>query len=58
MTHNEAALNLKMVSRTTTEILCPNCLGEKLGLSADTLRSMIDVFREQGCILFSPAKTD
>ena len=53
MTRDEAALNYKYVHRQCTTFLCPSCLGERLGLSADTLRGMIRVFQRQGCTLFS-----
>ncbi len=54
MTGDEAALNRKYRGRFVTDTLCPVCLGEHLGLPPDTLRRMIDVFRRQGCRLFSP----
>lgn len=54
MTGDEAALNLKYAGRHVTEYLCPTCLGEKLGLSAEQLRERITLFRRQGCRLFSP----
>lgn len=54
MTGDEASLNYKYVNRMAKEFLCPHCLGERVGLSADTLRDMIVVFRKQGCMMFSP----
>ena len=54
MTRDEAALNYKLVDKKTTHILCPACLGRKMELPTDTLRGMIDLFRKQGCVLFSP----
>ena len=54
MTGDEAALNYKLVDKKTTHILCPACLGRKMELTSDTLRGMIDLFRKQGCVLFSP----
>ena len=54
MTADEAALNYKYVNRMATEFLCPACLGERMGLSADALRRMIIAFRKQGCRMFSP----
>ncbi len=54
MTGNEAALNKKYIGRHVTSYLCPACLGERLGLSAEDLHGMIEVFRKQGCRLFSP----
>ncbi len=54
MTGDEAALNKKYLGRHVTSYLCPACLGERLGLSTDDLHHMIDVFRRQGCRLFSP----
>ena len=54
MTGDEAALNYKLVDKKTTHILCPACLGRKMELPTDTLRGMIDLFRKQGCVLFSP----
>ena len=54
MTRDEAALNYKLVDKKTTHILCPACLGRKMELTPDTLRGMIDLFRKQGCVLFTP----
>ena len=54
MTGDEAALNYKLVDKKTTHILCPACLGRKMELSPKTLRNMIDLFRKQGCVLFTP----
>ena len=54
MTGDEAALNYKLVDKKTTHLLCPACLGRKLELSPETLRGMIDLFRKQGCSLFTP----
>ena len=54
MTRDEAALNYKLVDKKTTHILCPACLGRKIELTPDTLRGMIDLFRKQGCVLFTP----
>ena len=58
MTSDEAALNYKYVGRHVTDFLCPACLGRDLGASPETLRHMIDVFRSQGCRLFSPMPDD
>ena len=54
MTGDEAALNYKLTDRKTTHILCPACLGRKMELSPETLKGMIDLFRKQGCSLFTP----
>ena len=54
MTRDEAALNYKLVDKKTAHILCPACLGRKMELTPDTLRGMIDLFRKQGCVLFTP----
>ena len=54
MTGDEAALNYKLVDKKTTHILGPACLGRKMELSSKTLRGMIDLFRKQGCVLFTP----
>ena len=54
MTRDEAALNYKLVDKKTTHILCPACLGRRMELTPDTLRGMIDLFRKQGCVLFTP----
>lgn len=58
MTGDEAALNYKYVSRQCTALLCPDCLGKRLGLSSEELHRMIQVFRRQGCRLFSPLESD
>ena len=54
MTGDEAALNYKLVDKKTTRLLCPACLGRKMQLSPETLKGMIDLFRKQGCSLFTP----
>ena len=54
MTGDEAALNYKYVNRMAKEFLCPVCLGERMGLSVETLHEMIVTFRKQGCRMFSP----
>ena len=54
MTSDEAALNYKYVGRHVKDFLCPACLGHDLGATPETMRQMIDVFRRQGCRLFSP----
>ena len=54
MTGDEAALNYKLVDKKTARLLCPACLGRKMELSPETLRGMINLFRKQGCTLFSP----
>ncbi len=58
MTTDEAALNRKYIGRHIREFLCPACLGEQVGLSADEMRGMILVFRRQGCRLFSPLEEE
>ena len=58
MTSDEAALNYKLVDKKTRHILCPACLSKKTGLSIDTMREMIILFRKQGCRLFSPWTED
>ena len=54
MTGDEAALNFKYVNRKAKEFLCPKCLGERMGTTAEEMREMIVVFRKQGCRMFSP----
>ena len=54
MTGDEAALNYKLVSKTATHLLCPVCLGKKMGESPEHIRKMITLFRKQGCTLFTP----
>ena len=54
MTGDEAALNYKYVNRMAKEFLCPACLGERMGVSVETLHEMIVTFRKQGCRMFSP----
>lgn len=58
MTSDEAALNYKYIGRHVKDFLCPACLGHDLGTTADEMRRMIDVFRRQGCRLFSPTEQD
>ena len=54
MTGDEAALNYKLVNKTTTHLLCPVCLGKLTGESPESFRKMITLFRRQGCTLFTP----
>jgi hypothetical protein len=54
MTRDEAALNYKLVDKKTTHLLCPTCLSKKMELPVETLRGMIELFRKQGCTLFTP----
>ncbi len=54
MNGDEAALNYKYVNRMAKEFLCPVCLGERMGVSVETLHEMIVTFRKQGCRMFSP----
>ena len=58
MTADEAALNYKYVNRMATQFLCPACLGERMGLTAEALHRMIVAFRKQGCRMFSPWDED
>ena len=54
MTGDEAALNYKLVNKTTTYLRCPSCLGKLTGESPEHFQEMIVLFRKQGCTLFSP----
>ena len=54
MTGDEAALNYKLVNKTTTYLRCPLCLSRLTGETPEHFREMIVLFRKQGCTLFSP----
>ena len=58
MTGDEAALNYKFVNRLAKEFLCPACLGQRMGVSVESLHGMIVTFRKQGCRMFSPWTED
>ena len=58
MTGDEAALNYKLVNRFAKEFLCPVCLGQRMGVTAEHLQGMIVTFRKQGCMMFSPWDED
>jgi hypothetical protein len=52
LTKDEAALNRKMLGRTTTVHYCIRCLADLLDCSSSDLEIKIMEFREQGCSLF------
>ena len=58
MTGDEAALNYKLVSKTTTHLRCPACLGKLTGETPEHFQKMIVLFRKQGCTLFTPWKEE
>ena len=49
-------LNRKLVNRGVTRFLCLSCLARAFGEREESLLSLADRLREQGCTLF-PKKT-
>lgn len=53
LTADDKAINLKLISRTVTEFLCIDCLGDKLGCGRAPIEERIRYYRESGsCTLF------
>jgi hypothetical protein len=53
LTADEIGLHKKLVNRGATEFHCPACLAAHFHLPEEQLRSMIERFRQQGCMLFA-----
>lgn len=47
------ALNKKMLGRYSRHVLCLTCLSRYLGYPEEELLNLIELFKEQGCTLFT-----
>ena len=52
LTHDEIALNKKLVSLDTKEFRCLDCMSSSFGCDVEDLKIKIEEFKEQGCTLF------
>ncbi len=52
VTKNEQGLNKKLISKTTKQFLCINCLANYLSTTVEELNDKIKQFQEEGCKLF------
>lgn len=52
VTKNEQGLNKKLISKTTKQFLCINCLANYLNTTTEELMDKIQQFKEEGCTLF------
>lgn len=52
LTHNEIALNKKIINRKVEKFHCMNCLAEYLEISTEDLIDKIQEFKDSGCLLF------
>ena len=53
ITLDEMGISKKLMGRNVTEGLCLNCLSARYKTDEQTLRDMIERFRDAGCTLFS-----
>lgn len=50
---DDVAIYLKLVSMTTKDFLCIDCLGEKLNCGREPIERLIQYYRASGkCVLF------
>jgi len=52
LTRDEIGLSKKLINRGTQTFFCVHCLARNFHVPEDTLRQMIERFREAGCSLF------
>ena len=47
----------KLIDKCAPRYLCRDCLAETLGWDREYLDTVIQMYRERGCMLFPPIKT-
>lgn len=52
LSHDEIALNKKLLGIEIETFLCIDCLAEDLGTTVSELQNKIEDFKESGCTLF------
>ena len=55
---DEVGLHRKMINRSATKFMCLSCLAEYFECEEALLLEKMEQFRDQGCMLFAPKKTD
>lgn len=53
LTPDEMALFFKIVSRSSQDFLCLDCMAEYFRVPPDALRDKIAFFKRNGCMLFT-----
>lgn len=56
LTGDEIGLHMKMINRGATQWMCITCLAGFFKCEEELLRGKIELFRSQGCMLFTPKK--
>lgn len=52
LSHDEIALYKKLISLSSEQFMCLDCLSKYLNCKKEALEKKIDQFREMGCHLF------
>ena len=52
VTHDEMAMNWKMLNRGATTYFCLTCLAEYFKVDEQNLKDKMEYFRKMGCKLF------
>ena len=52
ITHDEMAMNWKMLNRGAVDFFCLKCLADYFKVDVENLREKMEYFRKMGCKLF------
>jgi len=52
LTKDDIGIYRKMINRGATRYFCITCLAKELNMTEEELKSKVDQFRDQGCVLF------
>ena len=58
LTSDEIGLHKKMINRGATSFMCLSCLAAYFHCEEKLLLDKIEQFRDLGCLLFTPKKSD
>lgn len=53
LTADERALYARLIDRCASEFLCYDCLAQKLNVPKEALIEKVELFKSQGCAMFS-----
>ncbi|AOY60476.1 hypothetical protein B2D07_18515 [Desulfococcus multivorans] len=53
LSRNEIGLNKKLIHRQIEQMMCLSCMAEDLETTEEEIIEMIEIFKRQGCELFS-----
>lgn len=52
LSKNEIGLNKKLIHPKTERMMCMACLAEYFEITEEELKEIIEIYKQQGCVLF------